>query len=140
MGQEILRKVARYLPNGLRFVARKAYYHNRHWAHPGLKKFGTIQDLYYWVSDGNLDTLLLLQNYFSALYPALNCETEGAVTLHAKDGEALGIRPFTLAHHGSAKLRVSSLLRELGARRRQDPHLPGWTIGANGLVRDPRDP
>ena len=115
MDQEILKKVAGYLPNGLRSVARKAYYLNRHWAHPALKKFGTVQDLYYWVADGNLDTLLLLQNYFSALYPALNSETDGTVSLYDKDGEALGIRPFALAHHGSAKLRVSSLLRELGA-------------------------
>ena len=67
--EAILRKGVRLLPNGMRDYARMVYRRGKHWAHPDLKGFGTVQDLYYWASDGNLHTLLLLQNYFSALYP-----------------------------------------------------------------------
>ena len=54
----------------------------RHWAHPGLKEIGTVQDLYFWASDGDLDTILLLQNYFSALYPLLDTATTGSVSIY----------------------------------------------------------
>jgi hypothetical protein len=111
--EEVLKKVANHLPGSVRSLAKRLYRRNSHWAHPALKKFGTVQDLYYWVADGNLDTLLLLQNYFSALYPGLNTETEGAVSLYGKSGSALGKVPFSIAHCGCAKFRVSSLLEEL---------------------------
>ena len=64
-----LRKAAVRLPGPIKSLAKAVYYRGRHWAQPDLKQFGTVQDLFYWASDGNLDTLLLLQNYFSALYP-----------------------------------------------------------------------
>ena len=64
--EAILKRVAHHLPGNVRGLARRLYYRNGLWGHPALQKFGTIQDLYYWKSDGNLDTLLLLQNYFSA--------------------------------------------------------------------------
>jgi hypothetical protein len=113
MKYSMLRRVYRRLPGSWRPFAEKLYYRGRHWAHPALKKFGTVQDLYYWVEDGKLDTLLLLQNYFSALYPALDTETDGTVTLFSKDGEALGTSPFSVGHLGCARFRVSSLLKGL---------------------------
>ena len=78
-----------------------------------MKKVGTVQDLYYWASDGDLDTLLVLQNYFSALYPGLDTNTEGAVSLYEKDGKSLGSKSFDLAQYGGVKFRVSALLGEL---------------------------
>jgi hypothetical protein len=78
-----------------------------------MKGFGTVQDLYYWVANGELDTLLILQNYFSALYPAVNTETDGTVSLYDQDGNPLGSLPFSIAHCGSARFRVSSLLEDL---------------------------
>ena len=112
--EDFLKGVASHLPKNMRTLARRAYRRDRHWAHPALKRFGTVQDLYYWVSDGGLDTLLLLQNYFSALYPALNTETDGTVRLYSKDGTALGTKDFSVAHCGCARFRVSELLKELG--------------------------
>jgi hypothetical protein len=111
--EEVLKKVANHLPGSVRSLAKRLYRRGRHWAHPALKKFGTVQDLYYWVADGKLDTLLLLQNYFSALYPALDTETEGTVSLYSKDGAILGEKPFSVAHCGCARFRVSSLLEEM---------------------------
>ena len=111
--EDLLKAVARRLPLKVRTLGKRVYRRNRHWAHPALKRFGTVQDLYYWVADGNVDTLLLLQNYFSALYPGLNTETEGTVSLYSKDGIALGARDFSVAHCGCARFRVSTLLKEL---------------------------
>ena len=112
-----LSKAAAYLPGDLKSAARRLYYRDRHWAHPSMKKFGTVQDLYYWVSDGNLDTLLVLQNYFSALYPALETGTHGAITFYSKDGAVLGEKLFTVAQFGGARFRVSALLEELEVSR-----------------------
>ena len=111
--EEILRRVVRRLPGNLGPMAKGVYYRDRARNHPALKKFGTVQDLYYWVAEGNLDTLLLLQNYFSVLYPTLRTETEGSTSLYSNDGELLGQNRFSLAQYGSAKLRVSSLLEQL---------------------------
>ena len=117
MREQTLKKVASHLPDGIRSLLKSLYHRNRHWAHPALRGFGTVQDLYYWVADSNLDTLLLLQNYFSALYPELNTATEGSVTLYDKGGMSLGNKSFSVNHCGSAKFRVSSLREEFGVPR-----------------------
>ena len=113
VSEATLKKVADHLPANVRSLAKAVYRRHRHWAHPAMKKFGTVQDLYYWVADGNLGTLLLLQNYFSVLYPALNTETGGDIYLYNKDGEPLGSVPFSVAHCSCARFRLSSLLEEL---------------------------
>ena len=118
--EDILRAIGRNLPGALRPLAKKVYYRDRHRTHSALKGFGTVQDLYYWVADGNLDTLLLLQNYFSALYPQLDTRSDGTVTVYSQQGKPLGAVPFSLAHCGGAKMRVSSLLDELGGASRAD--------------------
>ena len=111
--ENVLRTLARRLPTNLRSLAKNMYYRDRHYAHPAMKKFGTVQDLYYWVADGNLDTLLLLQNHFSFLYPMLKTEAQGIISLYDNEGQFLGEKDFSVAHFGAAKFRVSSLLKEL---------------------------
>ena len=104
---------ARFLPRSLKPLAKTLYFRGSNPVHSKLKKFGTVQDLYYWVADAKLDTMLLLQNYFSALYPELETETDGRISLYGDDGEFLGSNPFSLAHNGAARFRVSSLLNDL---------------------------
>ena len=111
--ENILKRIAIYLPADVKSWGKKLYYRDRHWANSSLKNFGTVQDLYYWVSDGNLDTLLLLQNYFSVLYPLLRTDTEGIISLYDSSGESLAKKSFSIAKFGSAKFRVSALLKEL---------------------------
>ena len=108
----MLRGAFNLLPSSLRPFAKRLYYKNSHPAHPALKRFGTVQDLYYWVADGNLDTVLLLQNYFSAFFPSLDTSTSGAVSLFDRFGELLGVKPFSIPHCGSTKLRVSEFVSE----------------------------
>ncbi|MCH9021768.1 MAG: hypothetical protein IID32_03285 [Planctomycetes bacterium] len=109
----VMNQAAKYLPSGVKSLAKRVLFKDRLWAYPALKKFGTIQDLYYWVADGNLDTLLILQNYFSAFYPQLATETEGSITLFSERGDILGKTQFALPHCGSAKFRATSLLADL---------------------------
>lgn len=108
-----LTKFSRYLPSGLKAFIKTKYYRGRHPVHRSLKEVGTVQDLYYWTNDNHLDTLLILQNYFSALYPGLDTNTTGTVSLYEKDGVFLGHQSFELAKNGAAKFRVSSILQEL---------------------------
>ncbi len=106
-------RTARFLPAPLKSIARRLYYRSGHWAHGDLKRFGTVQDQYYWVSDGNLDTLLLLQNYFSVLYPNLDTATDGNVSIFDEDGGLLGTERFDLGHNCCARMNVASLLERL---------------------------
>ena len=110
--QAAMMTAVRRLPAPLKSLAKSVYFRGRHWAHGELKHIGTVQDLYYWVSNTNLDTLLLLQNYFSALYPDLDTNTHGAVTVYDKNGIKLGSKPFELGTNCCTKLRVSVLLEE----------------------------
>lgn len=118
--ETILRKVASHLSPGLRALAKRAFYRDRVWAHPALKNFGTVQDLYYWVSDGDLDTILPLQNYFSALYPELDTQTQGDVRLYDNNGQFLGEQTFAMPNAGGTKLKVSKLLESFNATPKED--------------------
>jgi hypothetical protein len=106
----LIGKASKFVPSGLKPLAKRLYYRDRHPIHPSLKRFGTVQDLYYWVSDGNLDTVLHLQNYFSAFFPELETSTTGTISMFDQNGVALGITLFAVAHNGSTKFRVSELI------------------------------
>ena len=114
VSQQLLKRASKRLPKGIRSIARDLYHRHRHWAHPAMKKFGTVQDLYYWVRDGDLDTLLLIQNYFSALYPQVDTATDATVSLYSPQGQLLGTKGFSLGAFGCGRFRASDLLRELG--------------------------
>ena len=103
---------AKVIPANLRPLAKRLYYRGRHPSHPAMKRFGTVQDLYYWVADGNLDTVLLLQNYFSSFFPALDTETSGTVSLFDNNGVPLGTKGFSVGHCGSVRFNVSELIAE----------------------------
>ena len=85
-----------------------------------MKRYGTVQDLYYWVSDGDLDTLLVLQNYFSALFPTVETATTGKITVYSPDGIRLGEKSFDVPKFGGARFRVSSLLEDLNISSEHD--------------------
>ena len=108
--------VASYLPRSVKSAARRWLFRNSHPAHVGLHGVGAVQDLYYWVADGKLDTLLPVQNYFSVFYPSLDTSTVGTLTVFDNQGVVLGRKEFALCHLGSLKLRLSQVLQELGLR------------------------
>ena len=108
-------RMIRLLPGPMRSAAKRFYFRSRHWANPGLKGTGTVQDLYYWVADGHLDTLLLLQNYFTVFYPTIPTDTMGVLDIFDEQGISLGSKRISVGGFGCTKLRVSSVLKELQA-------------------------
>src|SRR6266496_691245 len=104
--------VASYLPRSVKAAARRILFKNSHPAHLGLRGQGAVQDLYYWVADGKLDTLLPIQNYFSVFYPMLDTKTCGVVEVFDSQGERLGRKEFSLGHMSTVKCRLSQLLKE----------------------------
>ncbi len=104
------------LPPRLRLQIKTILVKNGCWNNSALTGKGVINDLYYWVSDENLDTLLPLQNYFSVFFPDLETETSGTISLYDPKGRRLGARSIQIGAHQLVKLRVSDLLRELRVR------------------------
>ena len=86
--------VASYLPRSMKSAARRLLFKNRHPAHLGLREFGAVQDLYYWVADGRLDTLVPVQNYFSVFYPKLDTATSGSLVVFDSQGVPVGRKEF----------------------------------------------
>ena len=106
--------VASYLPLSVKSAARRLLFKNRHPAHLGLREFGAVQDLYYWVADGRLDTLVPVQNYFSVFYPKLDTATSGSLVVFDSQGVPVGRKEFAVGHLAYAKLRLSQVLKEFG--------------------------
>lgn len=112
--------VASYLPRSVKSVARRWLFSKSHPAHVGLRGVGAVQDLYYWVADGTLDTFLPVENYFSVFYPLLDTSTVGTVTVFDDQGLEIGRKKFELAHLGNCTIRISRILQEFGPERRSD--------------------
>nr|MBI3612730.1 hypothetical protein [Nitrospirota bacterium] len=106
--------VASYLPRSVKSVARRLLFKNRHPAHVSLRGQGAVQDLYYCVADGRLDTLIPIQNYFSVFYPLLDTSTSGSLVVFDREGRLLGRKEFALRHLACLKFRLSQLLKEFG--------------------------
>ena len=107
----------RYAPKSLKRLARAVLTKpTPEHATAALARHGIIEDLCFWMADEHVDTVLPLQNYFSALYPELATDTRGTLHVYDARGRALLKHEFSLPGHGLAKLRVGGLLREAGAR------------------------
>ncbi len=112
--------IASYLPRSVKSVTRRWLFGKSHPSHIGLRGIGAVQDLYYWVADGALDTFLPVENYFSVFYPLLDTSTVGTITVFDDQGLEIGQKNFELAHLGSCTIRISHILQELGAERKSD--------------------
>ena len=88
----------------------------RRWQHEGLPATGrgTVQDLYYWVSDGSTDTNVLLNNFYSVFFPTLETATHGTVTVFDAGGARVGETAVAVGHLQCVKLTLSRLLRQWG--------------------------
>ena len=115
MKAKALDVLRRRLPEPVKRWARAAMSRTRDEG-PPLGRRGVIEDLFFWMADGRLDTVLPLQNYFSVLYPDLETGTDGALILQDANGRVLGRHRFALPAHGMTRLRVSAVLAALGTR------------------------
>jgi hypothetical protein len=107
-------RLRRLVPAPVRRVARRVL-GQRPWNHRRLRTLGVVDDLYYWVADGRLDTFFPVQNFYSVFFPDLVTDTTGRLELFDRHGHGLGTVPFEVPAHGLTTLRASAMLRDLGA-------------------------
>jgi hypothetical protein len=109
---DAVKAIAPYFPKSVKSAAKRWLFKGRHPAHLGLRGTGVVQDLYYWVSDGRLDTFVPIQNYFSAFYPMLDTKTSATLTLFDNVGRLIGRKEFAVGHLACVTVRLSRLLTE----------------------------
>lgn len=106
------------LRNAARGTVRKLMLlSGRHWARPRLTGRGTVQDLFYWVCEDGVDTVVLLSNFYSAFFPGLDTATTGRLLVYDADGQPLGEKQVSVGHLQGARFVLSDLLRELAPGR-----------------------
>lgn len=75
-----------------------------------FRKYGSINELYFWRLDHGIDTVAPIQNYFSSLFPDLDTATRGQVWIFNSDGNEIASHEFNLPVHGMHPLRISELV------------------------------
>lgn len=66
---------------------------------PSLRQFGTVQEIYPWRVDEELDTRAYIQNYFSVFYPELDTATDVGLWCYDAGGALIGQRTGKLARN-----------------------------------------
>jgi hypothetical protein len=94
------------LPRSLRhWISKKIPDHLKRENH--LKKFGVINDLYFWRTDYEIQTIAPIQNFYSSLFPNLDTKTKGHVWIWDNQGKLLDDHNFLLPHMGYYELNVN---------------------------------
>lgn len=101
--------VRRYAPPAVRRLARALLGRGELSALPA-QRLGVVEDLCYWVSDGRVDTVVPLHNYFSVLFPDLPTATAARVDLFDRRGHAVAGKDIDLPEHGLVTVRASDML------------------------------
>jgi hypothetical protein len=81
-----------------------------------LRRWGTVSDLYPWVVEDGLDTVVWLQNHFSVFYPSLDTSTRATLWLYDAAGAPLGRKEFPLGHLATVPIPIAAWVEELGDR------------------------
>jgi hypothetical protein len=84
---------------------------------PALRRFGTIEELYPWRLDQEIDTRLYVQNYFSVFYPQLDTSTSLHLWIFDEAGRPLADHVQSLGGMQTAEVRVSDLMAGKPQRR-----------------------
>lgn len=75
-----------------------------------FRKFGSINELYFWRLDHGIDTVVPIQNYYSNLFPDLETTTRGQIWIYDHSGVEIARREFELSHCGMHVVRISELV------------------------------
>lgn len=96
------------LPKSVRYwISRKIPDQFKRESH--LKKFGVINDLYFWRTDNQIETIAPIQNFYSPLFPDLDTETKGHVWIWDNQGKLINQHTFLLPHMGYYELNINKL-------------------------------
>ena len=75
-----------------------------------FRKFGSVNELYFWRLDQGIDTVAPIQNYFSTLFPEFNTATYGQVWIFDHNGNEILTLNFDLPSYGMHIVRLSELI------------------------------
>jgi hypothetical protein len=80
---------------------------------PRFGRVGTTLDLYYWLVEDDIDTLVPIENYFSVFFPDLDTATTAEVRVLDRDGKHLGGTTVSVGHMAVPTVQVSSLVDKI---------------------------
>ncbi|GEM_PF-2036446 len=75
---------------------------------PSLRKYGAINDLYPWISDGEIDTTFYIYNHHSVYYPHLDTRTKVNLWWFDSNGVEIGKREFELGVLETKQISVAT--------------------------------
>lgn len=114
-----LKKIYRTLPiapgtraqiRGVKHKIKKMLPYRFQEKNPALRKYGTVQDLCFWRIDQGIDTVLLIQNFYSIYYPHLNTKTRVSIRCYDSRGEILCQNTYPLETRETKRISVRDLL------------------------------
>ena len=111
----MLRSLAAKMPPSAKRRLRRLVRGSANPYFPGVRGVASISDLYFWIADGELDTVLLLENYFSRLFPDLDTRTETTVEFLDADGRTVAKHRQAIDHMAAPVLRASEVLADAGS-------------------------
>jgi hypothetical protein len=85
-----------------------------HPAVPEVKGLARVLDMYVWIADGKIDTIIPIHNYFSVLFPDLDTRTQAHVELFGAQGDKLGETDIPVPQMATPTVSVLALLQKLG--------------------------
>lgn len=74
-----------------------------------LRHFGSINELYFWRSDSDFDTIAPIQNFYSSVFPDLDTSTVGRFWVFNSDGQLIASKDFNLCHSGMCVVKLSEI-------------------------------
>lgn len=89
--------IKRLLPAALKTELKKWLPYALKQPNPALRQYGTVQEIYPWRADDELDTRAYVQNYFSVFFPQLDTATTLRLWSYDERGKPLGERTEKLA-------------------------------------------
>lgn len=113
MLDELMMTAASYAPPSVKRWARAAGLGGAHPQHPRLRGMGVVTDLHFWVCDETVDTVLPLQNWYSALFPTVETPTQGMLQILTAHGQVLATETITLPPHALVTRRLSAMVGTL---------------------------
>lgn len=110
----MLISLAGKLPNSVKRPLRRLMRGTTNPYFPGVKRAANVSDLYFWIADGEIDTTLLLDNFFSRFFPDLDTRTETNIEFFDADGRLVAKCRQELGQMATPVLWASKVLKEAG--------------------------
>ena len=134
----LARQLASRLPSGAKRRLRRVFRGRANPYFPAIRDVGCVEDIYFWIADGEIDTVIPLENFYSRLFPDLDTATRAEIILYDPSGITLGSFGHDVDHMAAPSLWVSDMLAEMRPRLAGAPATFGnvvWHLALPAPVR-----